>query len=62
MAKRSDFEWDSAKDAINQEKHGISFALAQLAFLDDHRIIVEDLGHSQDENATIVWAKSPAES
>ncbi len=49
MTKRSDFEWDSAKDLINQEIHGISFALAQLAFLDHHRIILEDLEHSQDE-------------
>ena len=49
MTKRSDFEWDSAKDLKNQEKHGVSFALAQLAFLDHHRIILEDLEHSQDE-------------
>jgi uncharacterized DUF497 family protein len=49
MTKRPDFEWDSAKDLINQEKHGVSFALSQLAFLDLHRIILEDLEHSQDE-------------
>jgi len=49
MNKRSDFEWDSNKDLINQEKHGVSFALAQLAFLDHQRIILEDLEHSQDE-------------
>jgi uncharacterized DUF497 family protein len=30
MTKRSDFEWDSSKDLINIEKHGVSFALAQL--------------------------------
>lgn len=49
MADRSDFEWDSTKDLINQKKHGVSFALAQLAFLDYHRVILEDLGHSQEE-------------
>lgn len=49
MANRSDFEWDSTKDLINQKKHGVSFALAQLAFLDHHRVILEDLGHSQEE-------------
>jgi len=49
MTKRTDFEWDSSKDLINQEKHGVSFALAQIAFLDHHRIILEDLEHSQDE-------------
>jgi uncharacterized DUF497 family protein len=50
MTKRSDFTWDSTKDLINQEKHGVSFALAQLAFLDQQRIILEDLEHSLDEN------------
>ena len=49
MPKTSDFEWDSAKDRINQEKHNVSFARAQLAFLDDHRIILEDLEHSLRE-------------
>ena len=46
---RSDFEWDQTKDLINQEKHGVSFALAQLAFLDHNRIILEDLDHSVHE-------------
>ncbi len=49
MTKRSDFEWDSSKNNINQRKHGVSFALAQLAFLDRKRLILEDLGHSIDE-------------
>ena len=49
MKRRSDFEWDSAKDKLNQVKHGVSFALAQLAFLDLHRVILEDLEHSVDE-------------
>ena len=50
MTKQSDFEWDFTKDNINQEKHGVSFALAQLAFLDHHRIFLEDLEHSVNEN------------
>ena len=49
MKKRSDFEWDSAKDLLNQEKHGVSFALAQLAFFDQNRVILEDLEHGDDE-------------
>lgn len=49
MKSRSDFEWDSAKDILNQKKHGVSFALAQLAFLDHNRVILEDLEHSDDE-------------
>jgi uncharacterized DUF497 family protein len=49
MEKRSDFEWDSAKDELNQKKHGISFAMAQLAFLDSNRVILEDLEHDDKE-------------
>jgi len=45
--KRSDFEWDDAKDSLNQKKHGVSLALAQFAFLDKNRIILEDLDHSE---------------
>jgi uncharacterized protein len=50
MKKRSDFEWDFAKNKLNQEKHGVSFALAQLAFFDRNRVILHDLEHSEDEN------------
>ena len=50
MQKKSDFEWDSAKDLMNQDKHGVSFALAQLAFLDPIRVILEDLEHSDSES------------
>ena len=49
MKKRSDFEWDDKKDRLNQQKHGVSFALAQIAFLDQHRVILEDLEHSDTE-------------
>ena len=49
MKKRTDFEWDQTKDLINQQKHGVSFTLAQLAFLDHNRIILEDLEHSAQE-------------
>ena len=33
----TDFEWDADKDVENQRKHGVSFALAQEAFLDPQR-------------------------
>ncbi len=49
MTRQSDFEWDADKNKVNQLKHGISFPMAQLAFLDHHRIILEDLEHSHDE-------------
>jgi uncharacterized DUF497 family protein len=43
------FEWDPAKDAQNQRKHGVAFADAQLAFLDPARVIARDLSHSKGE-------------
>jgi len=49
MKNKADFEWDENKDKINQKKHSVSFAFAQLAFLDHKRIILEDLEHSVDE-------------
>ena len=49
MKKWSDFEWDDEKDKLNQKKHGVSFALAQMAFLDGKRVILEDLEHSDEE-------------
>ena len=49
MAKTR-FEWDPAKDATNQEKHGVSFQLAQYAFADPRRIIAKDVTHSSSED------------
>ena len=43
------FEWDSAKDRENQQRHGVAFALAQYAFADPSRVIAQDVTHSQDE-------------
>ena len=40
MVKRSDFERNPAKDQLNQKKHGVFFALAQLAFLDHYRVMI----------------------
>ena len=43
------FEWDSGKEAENQQKHGVSFDLARQAFLDPRRVIARDLAHSEAE-------------
>jgi len=48
MAKAR-FEWDPNKDQENQERHGVAFAMAQLAFADSRRVIAEDLSHSSIE-------------
>ena len=45
----TDFEWDDTKNIDNQRKHGVSFDEAQYAFLDENRVIAEDLSHSQHE-------------
>ena len=47
--KLTHFEWDEEKDKENQAKHNVSFPLAQHAFLDPHRVIVEDVTHSTEE-------------
>jgi len=49
MENRSDFERGFAKDRLNQKKHGVSFAMAQLAFLDSDRVMLEDLEHGEKE-------------
>jgi uncharacterized DUF497 family protein len=43
------FEWDEAKNCLNQDKHGVSFELAKHAFADPNRLIFSDLDHSTDE-------------
>lgn len=43
------FEWDAKKDTENQEKHGVSFAIAQFAFGDPNRVIAVDHSHSSNE-------------
>jgi uncharacterized DUF497 family protein len=43
------FEWDEAKALANEAKHGVSFELAQHAFLDPKHLLAEDLEHSGQE-------------
>ena len=43
------FDWDPGKDLENREKHGVAFAVAQLAFADPRRVIAEDISHSSTE-------------
>jgi uncharacterized DUF497 family protein len=48
--ERALFDWDDEKDGENQHKHGVSFALAQRAFLDPYRVIAEDVNHGNEED------------
>lgn len=43
------FEWDDAKNRLNQHKHGVSFEEAQEAFRDPNRLIIKDVFHSTEE-------------
>lgn len=47
--RKTRFEWDEEKDKENQTKYNVSFSQAQQAFLDPHRVIVEDVNHSIEE-------------
>jgi uncharacterized DUF497 family protein len=49
MRSAPNFEWDDAKDRLNQAKHGVSFAVAQAAFFDPNRVIAEDMEHGGAE-------------
>jgi len=46
---QAQFEWDERKARENEAKHGVSFHLAQYAFLDPQRVIALDKRHSTDE-------------
>lgn len=46
---KTKFAWDAEKDALNQEKHGVSFTDAQYVFADPRRAIAKDDTHSQSE-------------
>lgn len=43
------FEWDEEKSRLNQEKHGVAFEIAQLAFFDSRRVIADDVDHSTED-------------
>lgn len=47
--KTPDFEWDDSKNLDNIAKHGVSFQDAQQAFQDEHRVILNDSLHSDNE-------------
>jgi uncharacterized DUF497 family protein len=43
------FEWDLEKERQNVAKHNVSFDEAIHAFLDEQRVIAEDIEHSMHE-------------
>ncbi len=58
LMKKTEFEWDKAKDQENQKKHKVSFSLAQHAFLDPHRVSLKMLSIVQRKIDITVLAAS----
>ncbi len=44
------FEWDDAKAAANEGKHGVTFELACSIFYDPRLLTTADLEHSESED------------
>ena len=57
MANNVWFEWDEKKNRENQQKHGVSFSLAQYALADPNRVIAEDASHNQTEQRYYCFGK-----
>ena len=55
---KTSFEWDESKNNENQLKHNVSFFEAQFAFLDEKRIIAEDVTHSDIEKRYYCFGKN----
>ena len=54
------FEWDPAKDAANERKHGISFDEAATVFEDEDALLLEDEEHSEEEDRFVLLGLSAA--
>ena len=48
------FKWDPRKDALNQEKHGVSFEEAKSVFYDENARLIGDPDHSEEEDRFIL--------
>ena len=46
------FDWDSKKNLINIEKHGVSFKMAASSFFDPKAVTID--AHSQEEDRFIL--------
>jgi len=53
-----DFEWDEAKAAANEQKHGVPFTEAMTVFADGLSLTGYDPAHSDDEDRYITMGMS----
>lgn len=52
------FEWDEHKNAINRQKHGVSFEEAETVFYDENALLISNPEHSLDEERFILMGFS----
>jgi uncharacterized DUF497 family protein len=52
-------DWDARKEADNTRKHGVSFEEAAGVFSDEHALLLDDPGHSNEEERYILMGLSP---
>lgn len=48
------FEWDDAKDLVNQAKHGLGFQEASTVFEDVEALVIPDPEHSLKEERFVI--------
>lgn len=58
MAGKLRFAWDRRKASANLRKHGVAFEEAQTVFADDNALLLDDPGHSQDEDRSVMLGLS----
>lgn len=51
------FQWDKKKNAINKQRHGVTFEDAARVFLDDNAFDFSDDLHSSEEDRRIIIGK-----
>ena len=52
------FEWDTKKEQVNIQKHGISFEQASYVFTDPYSLSQYDEAHSAEEDRWVLLGKS----
>ena len=52
------FEWEKRKAAANAKKHGVGFQKAKTVFFDQRANLIDDPGHSEDEERFVLLGVS----
>ena len=56
--KHITFTWDTKKNPVNTQKHGVSFDEAKSVFYDDNARLMHDPDHSEDEERFLILGLS----